>query len=196
MERVSQGARRTGRRAGAAPLTDEIGPTIHPDMQIPEIVAEPLGEKAIDGGLQMGWYCGFPHRLAGGELFVTVRGAEADLDALTVCLEVSRYRTGGKGHRIAAERIFRNEERGYGTSFFLPPLDPRERDDYAFSIPDGGWCALMLSVLGEGAERVRCEPWITGWEAPARQTIVRPDAPMEGALPPIHPHGFGRFVKL
>ncbi|HCA45781.1 MAG TPA: hypothetical protein DEP45_00085 [Armatimonadetes bacterium] len=181
---------------GARPMTDGIGPTLHPDMQIPEIIAEPLGEQSIADGVRMGWYCGIPHRFAGGEMLVTVRGAEADLDSLTVCLDVSRYRTGGKAHRIAAERIFRNEQRGYGTSFFLPPLGARERDDYAFSIPDGGWCSLMLSILGEGAARVRCEPWITGWEGPARRTIVRAEAPMDGPLPPIHPYGFSRCLKL
>lgn len=181
---------------GAAPLTAEIGPRVHPDMQIHEIVAEDLGEEAVEGGLRRSWYCAIPHRLAGAEVYVTVRGIEEDLDALTVCLDSSRYRTGGKEHRIAAERVFRNEKRGYGTAFFLPPLGPRERDDYAFAIPGGGWCRLSLSLLGESADRVRAEAWITGWEAPARQTIVSADAPMAGALPPMHPLGFSRCAKL
>jgi len=181
---------------GFAPLTDEIGPRVHPDMQVHEIEAELTGDEAIEGGRRRMWYCAIPHRLERAELYVMVTGAQDDLDALIVRAGSSRYRGVPMRHAIPAERIFRNEQRGYGTKFFLPPVGPRERDDYAFAIPDGGYCTLTLELLGDGAGRVRFDAWITGWEGAARQTIVRPEPPADGPLLPPHPYGFSRCVRL
>ncbi len=182
---------------GFAPLTEAIGPTVHPDMQIPEITAERTADEAIEGGWRRQWYCGIPHRLEGAELLVTMRGDQADLDGLTVQCTSTRYRaTAARGHLIPGLRIFRNEERGYGTAKFMPPVGARDRDDWAFEIPDGGYGSLTLDILGEGAERVSAEVWITGWEALARQTIVQEAAPADGPLLPPHPYGFSRCVRI
>lgn len=182
---------------GFAPLAEGIGPTVHPDMQIPDISAEQTADCALVGGWRRQWYCGLPHRLEQAELYVTIRGAQEDLDGLTVRCGFSRYRGGFEGgHLMPVQRIFRNEWRGYGTGMFLPPLGPRERDDYVVAIPDGGYCSLTLDLLGAGAERVRTEVWITGWEAPARQTIVSQTAPMAGPLLPPHPYGFSRCRRI
>lgn len=181
---------------GFAPLTEEIGPSVHPEMVIPEITVEPTHDEAIPGGRRRIWYCGIPHRLEGAELYALLRGAEEDLDTLTVRGGSSRYRNVPARDQAPVLRIFRNEQRGYGTKYFLPPIGPRERDDYALAIPDGGWCSLTLDILGAGAEQVSVRAWITGWEGPARQTIVRPDAPMAGPLLPPHPYGFARCVEI
>ena len=99
-------------------------------------------------------------------------------------------------HTIPAERVFRNENRARMLAKFMPPLGPRDRDDYVFALPDGGYSSVTLDLLGEGAERVRLEVWITGFESPARQSIVREDAPTAGPLLPPHPYGFARCLRL
>ncbi|MGC9316799.1 MAG: hypothetical protein ACP5KN_02040 [Armatimonadota bacterium] len=78
----------------------------------------------------------------------------------------------------------------------MPPIGPRERDDYAFAIPDDGYCSLTLDMLGDGAGRLSAEVWITGWEGPARQTITRADPPSDGPLHPPHPYRFSRCIRL
>ncbi len=181
---------------GFARLTDEIGPTVHESMQIPEIAVEPTSDEAIEGGRRRMWYCGIPHRLQRAELYVTVRGEEADLDSLTVRGGSSRYRGVPTRHSIPAQRIFRNEQRGRATGYVMPPIGPRERDDYAFAIPDGGHCGLTLDIMGDAAGRVSAEVWITGWEGPARQAIVQPEPPAEGPLLPPHPYGFSRCLRV
>ncbi len=181
---------------GFAPLTDEIGPTVHESMVIPEITVEATHDEAIKGGRRRMWYCGIPHRLEQAELYVMLRGAEEDLDALTVRAGSSRYRGVPMRHVIPALRIFRKEERGHGTRYFMPPVGPRERDDYVFAIPDGGWYSLTLELLGESANRVGVYAWITGWESPARQTIVQAQPPADGPLLPPHPYGFSRCMRL
>lgn len=181
---------------GFAPLTDEIGPTVHPDMQIPAITAERTANEAIEGGWRRQWFCGIPHRLEQAELCVTVRGRQEDLDGLTVRCGSSRYRGVDARHTIPAQRIFRNERRGRTTNAVMPPLGPRDRDDYAFAIPDGGYSSITLDLVGDGAGQVSAEAWITGWEAPARQTITQADPPADGPLLPPHPYGFSRCTRL
>ena len=180
----------------ARPLTDEVGPLVHPDMQIPEIAAEPTADEPIEGGRRRQWYVAIPHRLARAELYVRIRGDEQDLDSLTVRCGTSRYRGSPMAHTIPAERVFRNENRARMLAHFMPPLGPRDRDDYVFALPDGGYSSVTLDLLGEGAERVRLEVWVTGWEAPARQSIVRGDAPADGPLLPPHPYGFPRCLRI
>jgi len=181
---------------GNKPLTDESGPTVHPDMQIPEVTAEKTADQAIEGGWRLQWYAGIPHRFERAELLLTLRGPQEVLDAVTVRAGSSRYRGGEARHILAAERIFRKETRGYGTARFLPPVGPRERDDYVFKVPDGGWSSLTVDLLGEGAASVRTEAWITGYEARARRAITRDEPPADGPLLPPHPYGFARCMRI
>ncbi len=181
---------------GNKPLTDKIGPTVHPDMQIPELTAEKTADEAIERGWRLQWYAGIPHRFERAELLVTLRGPQEVLDSVTVRAGSSRYRGVEARHIAAVERVFRKETRGYGTARFLPPVGPRERDDYIFKVPDGGWSSLTVDILGEAAAAVKAEAWITGYEAKARQTIVSDQAPTAGPLLPPHPYGFSSFIAI
>jgi hypothetical protein len=181
---------------GGKRLTARIGPTVHPDMQIPEISAELTFDGPIENGWRLQWYAGLPHRFERAELYVKLRGPQEALDAVAVIARCDRYRGSAGGHAIAAERIFRQEQRGYGTSRWLPPLGPRDRDDYVLKLPDGGYAGLTVDITGDGAAAVKVDAWITGWEATARQTIKREAPPMPGPLLPPHPYGFARWLKL
>ncbi len=181
---------------GNRKLTDEIGPTVHPDMQIPEIDIEKTADEAIEGGWRLQWYAGVPHRFERAEVLVTVRGPQHVLDGLTVRAGNCRYRGVDMRHFAAVTRIFRKETRGYGTQRFLPPVGPRERDDYVFAVPDGGWSSLTVDILGDGANELQFEAWLIGYEAPARQTITTEKAPAGGPLLPSHPYGFSRCARL
>ena len=127
---------------------------------------------------------------------VRLRGGEHVLDATQVRAGCCRYRGGDARHVFAAERILRKETRGHGTSRVLPPVGPRERDDYVFTIPDSGWISLTVDLLGPDAADLKADAWITGYEAPARQTILMDRPPADGPLLPVHPHGFARSLRL
>ncbi|OGV74909.1 MAG: hypothetical protein A3K19_09170 [Lentisphaerae bacterium RIFOXYB12_FULL_65_16] len=117
------------------------------------------------------------------------------LDGIRLRAGTSRYRGDEIRDFTPVTRIFRGE-RGYGTQRVLPPLGPRERDDYVFAVPDGGYSGVTVEILGANAASVQVQAWLTGYEAPARQTLVRQDAPAAGPLLPGHPYGFPRFVAL
>lgn len=177
-------------------LTDEIGPTVHESMQMPDFSIEQTADEAIEGGWRMMWYAGIPHRFEKAEVLITLRGPQEVLDGVTVRGGNSRYRTVPMRHYAEVTRIFRQEERGHGTVRWLPPVGPRERDDYVFSVPDGGWSSITVDVLGDRANELVKEVWLTGYEATARQTIVRDTPPTDGPLWPMHPHGFSRHVRM
>ncbi len=177
-------------------LTYDVGPTVHESMQIPEFSIEPTMDEAIDGGWRMMWYVAVPHRFEKAEVLVTLRGPQEVLDGVTVRGGNCRYRTVPMRHYAEVTRVFRKEERGHGTVRWLPPVGPRERDDYVFPIPDGGWSSITVDVLGEGAEELATEVWLTGYEAAARQPIVAGVAPMHGPLWPTHPYGFSRHLRM
>jgi len=181
---------------GNAKLTDEIGPIIHPQMQIPTFNAEQTADETIAGGWRLQWYLGVPHRTEGAEVLVTVRGPQEALDSLTVKGGNCRHKGVDARHFAPVERIFRKEIRGYGTVRTLPPLGPRDRDDYVFQVPDGGYSSVTVDVLGDGAGDVSFEAWLIGYEAPARQVIVSDKAPADGPLLPPHPYGFSRCLRL
>jgi len=180
---------------GARPLTDEIGPTVHPDMRIPELTAEKTADDVLEGGRRLQWFVGVPHRFEKAELLVTLRGSQDALDAVQVRAGCSRYRGVEARHVFSAERIHRCEARGHGTSRVLPPLGPRDRDDYVFGIPDSGWISLTVDVTGAGARSLQTDAWLTGYEASARKTVSSEKAPAEGPLLPVHPYGFARAVR-
>jgi len=181
---------------GNAKLTDEIGPIIHPQMQIPAFNAEETADEAIAGGWRLQWYIGVPHRTEKAEVLVTVRGPQEALDSLTVKGGNCRHKGVDARHFAAVERIFRKETRGYGTVRTLPPVGPRERDDYVFRVPDGGYSSVTVDVLGDGAGDVSFEAWLIGYEPPARQVILSDKAPVDGPLLPPHPYGFSRCLRL
>ena len=181
---------------GNKPLTDEVGPTVHPDMQIPELTVEKTADQAIEGGWRLQWYVGVPHRFEKAELYVRLRGPQDVLDTTQVRAGGCRYRGGAARYAFATERICRKEERGYGTSRVLPPLGPRDRDDYVFRMPDSGWVSLTVDMLGAGAADLEADAWITGYESPARQTLKRPEPPAPGPLLPPHPYGFAQCLSL
>ena len=181
---------------GNRPVSERIGPSVHPDMQIPELTAELTADEAVDGGWRLQWYACVPYRFERAELILTLRGAAECLDAVTVRAGCCRYRGAGGRHIIAAERIFRREERGHGTTRVLPPLGPRERDDYGFRVPDGGWVSLTVDIAGTEAGRLGREAWLTGYQGAARQTLCAQRPPMPGALLPLHPYGFSTCLRL
>ena len=108
----------------------------------------------------------------------------------------SRYRGAAGRYTYVTQRIHSQERKGHGESQFLPPVGPRDRDDYVFRIHDGGWASVTVEISGDGVDRLAVEAWITGYEAPARQTIVRSDPPAPGPLLPAHPYGFSTCLKL
>ncbi|MBU0611407.1 MAG: hypothetical protein KKI08_26240, partial [Armatimonadetes bacterium] len=90
-------------------------------------------------------------------------------------------------------RIFRGT-RGHGGQRVLPPLGPRDRDDYVMAVPDGGYTGLTVEITGPKADAVTVEAWLTGYEALDRQgTRIEGDP---GPLLPMHPYGFPRSRRL
>lgn len=176
-------------------LDDGIGPAVHPDMQIPELWAEALPESEIEGGRRLQWFVAVPHRMEQAELLVTIRGTETVLDDLQFRAGTSRYRGDVIRDFSPVTRIFRGTH-GYGGQRVLPPLGPRDRDDFVIPVPDGGYTGLTVEITGAGADPVQVQAWLTGCEAPARQTISRFEGPCSGPMLPMNPYGFSRFLKL
>jgi len=172
-----------------------LRPTVHPDMQLPALWAETLPEAEIEGGRRLQWFVGVPHRMEKAELLVTLRGPEAVLDGLQLRAGTSRYRGDAIRDFSPVTRIFRGT-RGHGGQRVLPPLGPRERDDYVIAVPDGGYTGLTVEITGPQAEIVTVEAWLTGYEALARQGEPVSETPAVGPLLPMHPYGFPRFLKL
>jgi hypothetical protein len=178
-----------GRRA-FLPATQQ--PTVHPDMQIPELWAEALPEAEIEGGRRLQWFVGVPHRTEHAELLVTLRGPEAVLDGLDVRAGTSRYRGDVIRDFSPVTRIFRGT-RGHGGQRVLPPLGPRDRDDYVIAVPDGGYTGLTVEITGPEAAQVGVEACLTGYEGLSREGVP---VELNEPLLPAHPYGFPRFLKL
>jgi hypothetical protein len=172
-----------------------LRPTVHPDMQLPALWAETLPEQEIEGGRRLQWFVGVPHRMERTELLVTLRGPEDVLDGLQLRAGTSRYRGDAIRDFSPVTRIFRGT-RGHGGQRVLPPLGPRDRDDYVIAVPDGGYTGLTVEVTGPQADAVTVEAWLTGHEARARQGEPVSEALEAGPLLPMHPYGFPRFLKL
>jgi hypothetical protein len=181
---------------GNRPVAQDIGPTVHPTMQIPDIETEVTEGQPIENGRRLQWYVGVPHRFERAEVLVTLRGPQDVLDRLTVKAGQSRYRGVAAEHVEVVTRIFRKETRGYGTRRFMLPPGPRDRDDYVFPVPDGGYSSVTVDVLGPDTDHLSVEAWLQGYEAPARQTLVNDLAPCQGPLLPMHPYGFARWKRL
>lgn len=181
---------------GNRPLGQGIGPCVAPLMQLPELQAEAFVETAKDGTISLQWFVTVPYRMAKPELLITLHGPQEVLDGLSISCSTSRYQGGSGEHFIPAERIHRKLTHGYGTRRFMPPVGERTRDDYVFRLPSGGRVSVTAEISGEGVEQLVREAWLSGWEAPARQTIERPEPPVPGPQLPPHPYGFPRSVRL
>ena len=181
---------------GNRPLADGVGPVVHPDMQIHDLSAEVTANEAREGARRLQWYAVVPHRFERPELLVTLRGPEEILDRVYVRAGGRRYKGVAPSHYFVTQRILSQDRSPHGTSSFLPPLGPRDRDDYVFSVHDGGWASLTVDIIGEGADRLAVEAWLTGYVAPARRTLTRSDSPTSGPLLPVHPYGFASCLRL
>ena len=181
---------------GARQLTCEVGPGVHPDMRIDGLTAELTDDKRAPGSRQLQWYVAVPYRFQRPELLLTLRGTEGILDGVNLRAGGSRHRGGGIRYTYTTQQIHGQERQGHGEMRFLPPVGTRDRADYAFRIHDGGWASVTVDITGEEVDSLVVSAWITGFEAPARQTIVRPDPPAAGPLLPGHPLGFSTCIRL
>ena len=181
---------------GARQLTDEIGPTVHPDMRIDGLDADPTADEAGPGRRRLQWYVAVPYRFEKPELLLTLRGPADVLDGIHIKAGGCRYRGVAARYTYASLQIHGQERTGHGESRFLPPVGPRKRDDYVFRIHDGGWASVTADITGDGADELDVSAWITGYEAPARQTMVLRHPPAPGPLLPRHPFGFSTCLKL
>jgi hypothetical protein len=179
---------------GDRQLTDEVGPSIHLDMQISGLSAEKTSDERGSGRRLLQWYAGIPHRFERPELIVVIHGEERVLDGLKVRAGGSRYRGVGIRYSYVTQHPERQERSR--TSLFLPPPGPRDRDYYVFRTHESGWASITLEIEGEDAESAEVEAWLTGYESEARQTIKQTTGPVEASLLPVHPYGFSRCLKL
>lgn len=177
-------------------LTGDVGPAVHPDMQIPGLSAETTCDELNDGTHRMQWYVAVPHRFERPELQVVLHGPEKVLDGVHVQAGGSRYKGVPARYAYVTQRIHRQGRSSHGSARFLPPVGPRERDDYLFTIHESGWASVTLDITGDDLDELTVEAWVTGYEAPARQAIVRETPPMPGALLPAHPCGFSRCLRI
>jgi hypothetical protein len=176
-------------------LSEAIRPLVHPDMQIPELWAEALPETAIGDGRRLQWFVGVPHRTEHAELLVTLRGPEEVLDGLQLRAGTSRYRGDVIRDPSAVTRVFRGT-RGYGGERVLPPLGPRDRDDYVMAVPDGGFTGLTVEITGPRPDEVQIGAWLTGFEGLSRRGQAVAGEAVAGPLLPPHPYGFPRLLRL
>lgn len=181
---------------GNRTLSEQIGPSVAPLMQLPELAAESFVETSEPGAASRQWFATIPHRMAEPELLITLRGPQEILDRASIECSTSRYEGGRGEHYLTVKRVGRKPNHGYGTKRFMEPLEDRRRDDYVFSLPAGGRVSLTVQLIGEGVEALQWEAWLTGWEAPARQVMLLDHPPVPGPQLPPHPHGFPRSLKL
>ena len=170
---------------------------VHPDMRLDELWVEQVSDETTESVRRLQWFIGVPHRMEKAEVLVTLRGAGAVLDGIGVVAGTSRYRGDVMRDHVPLTRI-RRGQRGYGTGRVLPPLGPRERDDYVFAVPDGGYTGVTVELHGAGVEESSIEAWLSGYEAPARWQLAEEEMGRVTAGPvlPGHPYGFGRWVRL
>lgn len=187
-------AREHGRLVSRLPASRR--PHVHPDMQIPALWAEALPEQPLDHGRQLQWFIAVPHRMERAELLVTLRGPEALLDGLELRAGTSRYRGDVIRDFTPVTRIFRGA-RGHGGQRVLPPLGPRDRDDYVLAVPDGGYSGVTVEITGMDrgpSSPLEVKAWLTGYEGLSREGEVV--GGLDEPLLPAHPYGFPRFLKL
>lgn len=181
---------------GSVPTTDKIGPTVAPAMQIHSLGAEKTADEATDNGWRLQWYLGVPYRMEKAEILISVSAPEDILDDLVVRASTARFRAGAERNVMPVTRIYRKEQRGHGTSRILPPLGPRDRDYYVFTLPDGGYTSATIDFHSDRADELILDAWVTGYDAPARQAARIAQPPMDGPLLPSHPYGFSRWMKI
>lgn len=177
-------------------LTADVGPAVHPDMQIPGLAAEITCDELKEGTHRMQWYVSVPHRFERPELQVVLLGPEEVLDGVGVRAGGSRCKGVPSRYSYVTQRIHRQSRSSHGSARFLPPVGPRERDDYLFNIHDSGWASVTVDLAGDDLDALTVRAWIAGYEASARQTIVRDAPPMPGPLLPVHPYGFSRCIEI
>ncbi len=181
---------------GNSPLREGIGPSVAPLMQLPQLDADSPVATSEDEVVSRQWFVTVPYRMVGPELSIALRGPQEVLDRLTLTGSTCRYQGGRGEHTIPVERIYRKATHGYGTRRFLPPVGERTRDDYILRLPSGGRFSLTVEVTGTGVAALEWEAWLSGWEAPARQTVALADPPVPGPQLPPHPNGFSRCRRL
>lgn len=181
---------------GNTTLSEQIGPSVAPLMQLPELAATSLVETSEPGSVTRRWYVTIPHRMAEPELLLTLRGPQAVLDQAVLECSTSRYEGGAHEHFLTVQRLGRKRNHGYGTKRYLEPLGERTRDDYLFTLPSGGRVSVCVELTGEGVEALQWEAWLTGFEAPARQIMHLDHSPLPGPGLPPHAHGFSRALRL
>ena len=175
---------------------DRIKPLIKEIYQIPQMKFSDIEKLPQENGLDILFSLTAPYRVRDFKMHIMIKGEK--LDQVKIKNTVSRYKGVEGSCYVLPVTELQDNLPGFG-EVRNPDSSPVEsRKFFSMEIPDGGISNYRLSLIGFDPESMVYEIWASGYEAPSREALKKPETPMffDKCLPPQNPLGFPIVVSL
>ncbi|MCP3967503.1 MAG: hypothetical protein GY750_06960 [Lentisphaerae bacterium] len=177
-------------------VSENVRPLVEDIYQIPDLKVEEVKKQVDDNKFTLTFKVTSPYRMREFELQVAAKNSVSKVD--NVELLTSRYSGAIQCCFSQPVTFSKVGPCGHGEEKNIDGICDSEIQFFSTPVPAGGetYCRLILS--GENINSNDLELWLSGYEAPSREAVVKQSAPLgfDDCLPYQHPLGFPLSTRI
>jgi hypothetical protein len=177
-------------------IDDKIRPLVKEIYQIPQLEVYDIVHECNDNKNTITFTVKCPYRMRNFELQIGIKGKDAAQSSARVMF--SRYPLAEGSRCMMPMTEYPVNSPGYGENKNPDLVAAKDQKYYSARLADGGESFYRLEIDNVEFEKNNVELWLSGYEAPSRNSLEAEKAPFgfDKALPCQHPLGFPRQIKI
>ena len=177
-------------------ISDDIRPLVNEIYQVPELDVIDVERSAEGSKTTLTFMVKCPYRMRDFELQIGIKGKDALKSYAKIMF--SRYPLADGSRCMMPMSEHYVNQPGHGERKNPELVADQDQKYYSARLADGGESHYRLEIENVDFDQNDVELWLSGYEAPSRNSIESADAPFgfDKVLPFQHPLGFPRQIKI
>jgi hypothetical protein len=180
----------------ALSVNDSIRPLVNEIYQVPELEVIDIASSTENKNTTLTFMIKCPYRMRDFELQIGIKGPDATQSSVKAIS--SRYPLAGGSRCTMPVSEHHVNFPGHGENKNPDLITDADQKYYSARLADGGELHYRLEINNVDFEQNEVELWLSGYEAPSRNSLESAKAPFgfDKVLPFQHPLGFPRQIKI
>ena len=180
----------------ALTVNDNIRPFVNEIYQVPKLEVSDIERNTKNKKVTFTFEIKCPYRMRDFELQIGIKGPDATRASAKVIL--SRYEQAETSCCTLPVSEYNVNMPGYGEKNNPELIADEAQKYFAIRLADGGCSFYKVEINNIEFKQNELEMWLSGYEAPSRQSLNTNEAPFgfSRALPHQHPRGFPRHIRI
>lgn len=177
-------------------IDNDIRPLVNEIYQMPKLEVLDIKRSTENKITIFTFMVKCPYRMRGFELQIGIKGKDAAQSSAKIMF--SRYPLADGSRCLMPISEYHVNLPGYGEKKNPELIADQKQKYYSAGLANGGESFYRLEIENVDFEKNKIDLWLSGYEAPSRNSVESANAPFgfDKALPFQHPLGFPRQLKL